>query len=89
MPVGLGSSVPGALVDSVNYDGAGRMTALRFPGGGNLWRSQSCSPWPEPRNGGMLENLKAGLTGGGISCSFASDGPTPSCCGWKQGRRCR
>ena len=53
--VGLSSSVHGALVDSVKYDEAGRMTALRFPAGGNLWRTQSYYPWTEAGNGGKLE----------------------------------
>ena len=35
--VGLSSSVHGDLVDSVSYDEAGRMTALRFPAAGYLW----------------------------------------------------
>ncbi len=60
--VGLSSSVHGALVDSVAYDEAGRMTALRFPAAGNLWRTQSYYPWTEPKNGGMLSNLKVGLS---------------------------
>ncbi len=63
--VGLSSSVHGALVDSVNYDEAGRMTAMRFPAGGNLWRTQSYHPWTEPKNGGMLASLKVGLSEGG------------------------
>ena len=63
--VGLGRSVYGVLVDSVNYDEAGRMTAIRFPAGGNLWRTQSFYPWTEPRNGGMLASLKVGLSEGG------------------------
>ncbi len=65
VPVGLNSSIHGALVDSVNYDEAGRMTALRFPAGGNLWRTQSYHPWTEPKNGGMLSSLKVGLSEGG------------------------
>ena len=40
------------------------MTALRFPAGGNLWRTQSYYPWTEPRNGGMLASLKVGLSEG-------------------------
>ncbi len=63
--VGLSSSIHGALVDRVNYDEAGRMTALRFPAGGNLWRTQSYYPWTAKRNGGMLESLKVGLSEGG------------------------
>ncbi|MCY3994420.1 MAG: hypothetical protein OXF50_24565 [Caldilineaceae bacterium] len=63
--VGLSSSVHGALVDSVKYDEAGRMTAMRFPAGGNLWRTQSYYPWTEPKNGGMLAGLKVGLSEGG------------------------
>jgi len=65
VPVGLSNSVHGALVDSVNYDEAGCMTALRFPAGGNLWRTQSYYPWTEPKNGGMLSSLKVGLSEGG------------------------
>ncbi len=65
VPVGLSSSVHGDLVDEVSYDEAGRMTALRFPAGGNLWRTQSYYPWTEPQNGGMLESLKVGLSEGG------------------------
>ena len=63
--VGLHSSMHGDLVDSVSYDEAGRMTALRFPAGGNLWRTQSYYPWTEQKNGGMLESLKVGLSESG------------------------
>ena len=65
VPVELSSSIHGALVDSVNYDEAGRMTAMRFPAGGNLWRTQSYYPWTEPKSGGMLASLKVGLSKGG------------------------
>ena len=41
------------------------MTALRFPAGGNLWRTQSDYPCTEPKNGGMLASLKVGLSEGG------------------------
>ena len=63
--VGLRSSVHGDLVDKVSYDEAGRMTALRLPAAGNLWRTQSYYPWTVKRNGGMLESLKVGLSEGG------------------------
>ncbi len=62
VPVDLKSSVHGALVDTVNYDEAGRMTAMRFPAGGNLWRTQSFYPWKEPGNGGRLASLNVGLS---------------------------
>ena len=62
--VGLSSSVHGDLVDSVSYDEAGRMTALRLPAAGNLWRTQRFYPWTAKRNGGMLESLKVGLSKG-------------------------
>ena len=71
--VGLSSLVHGALVDSVKYDEARRMTALRFPAGGNLWRTQSYYPWTEPRSGGMLEmkyRVSSEVRSG--SCRFAS-----------------
>ncbi len=77
VPVGLSSSIHGALVDSVNYDEAGRMTAVRFPAGGNLWRPQSYYPWTEPKNGGMLSSLKVGLSEGGgerLSRGYAYNG---------------
>jgi len=41
------------------------MTAMRFPAGGNLWRTQNYYPWKEPQNGGMLASLKVGLSEGG------------------------
>ena len=63
--VGLTSSVHGELVDKVSFDEAGRMTALRLPAAGNLWRTQSFYPWTVKRNGGMLESLKVGLSEGG------------------------
>ena len=63
--VGLSSSVHGRLVDRVSFDGAGRMTALRLPAAGNLWRTQRYYPWTAKRNGGMLESLKVGLSEGG------------------------
>ena len=50
------------------------MTALRFPAGGNLWRTQSDYPWTVRRNGGMIESLKVGLSEGGgerLSRSYA------------------
>ena len=50
------------------------MTALRFPAGGNLWRTQSDYPWSVRRNGGMIESLKVGLSEGGgerLSRSYA------------------
>ncbi|MYC93666.1 MAG: hypothetical protein F4X14_01730 [Caldilineaceae bacterium SB0661_bin_32] len=62
--VGLSSSVHGTLVDRVSYDEAGRMTALRLPAAGNLWRTQRYYPWTAKRNGGMLESLKVGLSEG-------------------------
>ena len=40
------------------------MTALRFPAGGNLWRTQRYYPWMEPRSGGMLASLKVGYDEG-------------------------
>ena len=72
--VGLSSSVHGDLVDNVSYDEAGRMTALRLPAAGGLWRTQSYYPWTVKRNGGMLESLKVGLSEGGgerLSRSYA------------------
>ena len=72
--VGLSSSVHGELVDNVSYDEAGRMTALRLPAAGGLWRTQSYYPWTVRRNGGMLESLKVGLSEGGgerLSRSYA------------------
>ena len=63
--VGLHSSIHGDLVDNVKYDEAGRMTAMRFPAGGNLWRTQSYYPWTARRNGGMLASLKVGFDEGG------------------------
>ena len=72
--VGLHSSVHGDLVDNVSFDEAGRMTALRLPVAGNLWRTQSYYPWTVKRNGGMLESLKVGLSEGGaeqLSRSYA------------------
>ena len=42
----------------------GRMTALRLPAAGNLWRTQRYYPWTAKRNGGMLESLKVGLSEG-------------------------
>ena len=72
--VGLHSSVHGDLVDNVSFDEAGRMTALRLPAAGNLWRTQSYYPWTVKRNGGMLESLKVGLSEGGgerLSRSYA------------------
>ena len=72
--VGLHSSVHGDLVDNVSFDEAGRMTALRLPAAGGLWRTQSYYPWTVKRNGGMLESLKVGLSEGGgerLSRSYA------------------
>ncbi len=72
--VGLRSSIHGDLVDKVSFDEAGRMTALRLPAAGNLWRTQSYYPWTMRRNGGMLESLKVGLSEGGgerLSRSYA------------------
>ena len=72
--VGLTSSVHGDLVDNVSFDEAGRMTALRLPAAGGLWRTQSYYPWTVRRNGGMLESLKVGLSEGGaerLSRSYA------------------
>ena len=62
--VGLRSSVYGDLVDKVRFDEAGRMTALRLPAAGGLWRTQSYYPWRVKRNGGMLASLKVGLSEG-------------------------
>ena len=63
--VGLSSSEHGVMVDGVKLDEAGRMTALRFPAGGNLWRTQSYYGWKEAGGGGMLASLKVGLREGG------------------------
>ena len=63
--VGLSSSVHGVMVDGVKLDEAGRTTALRFPAGGNLWRTQSYYGWKEAGGGGMLASLKVGLREGG------------------------
>ena len=49
------ATVADADLDSVSYDETGRMTAMRFPAGGNLWRTQSYYPRTEPGNGGKLE----------------------------------
>ena len=62
---GLNSSEHGVMVDGVKLDEAGRMTALRFPAGGNLWRTQSYYGWKEAGGGGMLASLKVGLREGG------------------------
>ena len=53
------------------------MTAMRFPAGGNLWRTQSYYPWTEEQNGGMLESVKVGLREGGeerLSRGYAYNG---------------
>ena len=74
MATGLRSSIHGDLVDKVSFDEAGRMTALRLPAAGGLWRTQSYYPWTAKRNGGMLESLKVGLSEGGgerLSRSYA------------------
>ena len=72
--VGLSSSVHGDMVDKVSFDEAGRMTAMRLPAAGGLWRTQSYYAWTVKRNGGMLESLKVGLSEGGgerLSRSYA------------------
>ncbi len=64
-PVGTSGSVHGALVDSVSMDEAGRMTAMRYPAGGNLWHTRSYYGWRVARDGGQLQSLKVGLSQGG------------------------
>ncbi|MEZ4662077.1 MAG: hypothetical protein R2911_31385 [Caldilineaceae bacterium] len=39
------SSGSATLVDTVKYDEAGRLTSMKFPNGGNLYRSQTYWPW--------------------------------------------
>ncbi len=75
LPVKLTSSSRGDLVDgaqnigvaadAVHYDEAGRLTQMRFPAGGNLWRHQIYYPWSgtqaDPRNGnGLLSEIRVG-----------------------------
>ena len=59
-----------AIADSIcrtlgNGQTAGGLTAMRFPAGGNLWRTQRYYPWSARRNRGMLAGLKVGLSEGG------------------------
>ena len=38
--------------------------SMRFPAGGNLWRTQRYYPWSARRNRGMLAGLKVGYDEG-------------------------
>ena len=58
-----------AIADSIcrtlgNGQTAGRLSAMRFPAGGNLWRTQRYYPWSARRNRGMLAGLKVGYDEG-------------------------
>ncbi|MCL4835903.1 MAG: hypothetical protein KJZ86_25920, partial [Caldilineaceae bacterium] len=52
-------------VDSANYDYAGRLYQMKFPAGGNLWRTQSYHAWTTAKNGGLLNEIKVGTSNGG------------------------
>jgi signal transduction histidine kinase len=73
LPAKLTSSVSGELVDgsvnvravsdAVSYDLAGRLSKLRLPAGGNLWRTWKYAPWHEQSsNGGQLISLRVGTS---------------------------
>ncbi|MBP7963694.1 MAG: RHS repeat-associated core domain-containing protein [Caldilineaceae bacterium] len=52
-------------VSDASYDEAGRLTAMKYPAGGNLWRTQTYYPWTTSRSGGLLNQIKVGTTNGG------------------------
>jgi len=45
-------------VSDASYDEAGRLTAMTYPAGGGLVRTQSYHPWTDPREGGLLEKIQ-------------------------------
>jgi len=47
-------------VDGAAYDVAGRLTKMKYPAGGNLWRTQTYHAWTTPKNGGLLNEIKVG-----------------------------
>jgi RHS repeat-associated protein len=50
--------------DAASYDVAGRLTAVQYPAGGNLYRMQTYYGWTLAQNGGLLNELKVGTTNG-------------------------
>jgi RHS repeat-associated protein len=50
--------------DNASYDVAGRLTAVQYPAGGNLWRTQSYYGWSVAQHGGLLDEIRVGTTNG-------------------------
>ncbi|MBX3002090.1 MAG: RHS repeat-associated core domain-containing protein [Caldilineaceae bacterium] len=50
--------------DAASYDVAGRLTAVQYPAGGNLWRTQTYYGWTLVQNGGLLWTIKVGSSQG-------------------------
>jgi len=53
------------LVSDAHYDVAGRLTSMKYPAGGNLWRTQTYYGWTVGKNGGLLKEIKVGTWNGG------------------------
>jgi len=47
-------------VSDATYDVAGRLTKMKYPAGGSLWRTQSYHTWTTVKNGGLLNEIKVG-----------------------------
>lgn len=62
----LTSNTGGVLADSGSYNEAGLLSAVRFPAGGNLWRTQVYYPWNTagPNANARLHQIMVG-TGSG------------------------
>ncbi len=59
----VNGTTPSAGYNGVSYDHAGRITQMRFPQGGNLWRTYRYAPFNQQNSdGGMLDAIYLGTT---------------------------
>jgi RHS repeat-associated protein len=62
-----GSVTGGGIPNGVAYDQAGRVTQMRFPMGGNLWRTYTYAPFnQQDSQGGRLTTIQLGTSPTGI-----------------------
>ncbi|RIK46104.1 MAG: hypothetical protein DCC57_15840, partial [Chloroflexi bacterium] len=66
-----GSVTGGGIPNGVAYDHAGRVTQMRFPQGGNLWRTYVYAPFNQQNSdGGRLDAIYVGTTTGSSPTTY-------------------
>jgi RHS repeat-associated protein len=66
-----GVTAGGGQANGVTYDEAGRLRQMRFPAGGNLWRTQKYAPFDQAdSDGGMLDAIYVGTTSNNTATDY-------------------